>query len=173
MEKYFYELKKLARDINETSSLIQNDDKKLLEEKQISRQELWENYYDFENRINCHIWTLTYLNKNVRKEFLKLYDDSKIIKAEGECYARYTGRNGFNFDRNFANSVLEIGTLYRVVGGSMGHSKTDLVLEGFEKLRFNSVMFEIEGELPFKYEDSYITAEQIKEWKEKYSPTPQ
>jgi hypothetical protein len=164
MEEYCDSLKELSSDIRNTCALIQNDYEKLLNDKIITRQDIWENYYEFKNRMACHILVLTQLKERVSKEFLRIYDDSENIKVDDECYARFTGHNGYPFENRSANQLLEVGKLYKVVGGSMSQSNTDLVLEGFEFVRFNSVMFEIEGELPFKFEDFYVTHKQLKTW---------
>lgn len=66
------------------------------------------------------------------------------------CYATFTGRNGYELENKRANEVLTVGKIYRVIGGEMGQSYTYLELKGVNG-SWNSVMFDIEGELPFSF----------------------
>jgi len=77
--------------------------------------------------------------------------------TDSECWATFTGENGYPFENELANKRLTVGQRYRVVGGDIGRFHTDLKLEG-EEGSYNSVMFIIEGELPFKFEDNYFYA---------------
>lgn len=70
------------------------------------------------------------------------------------CFATFHGNGGYQIERENAAKNLEIGKRYTVIGGSIGQTKTDLVLQGVSG-SWNSVFFEIEGELPFTFEDSY------------------
>lgn len=71
------------------------------------------------------------------------------------CYATFTGKNGYPYQNKRANEILTVGKRYKVIGGEMGTYHTSLKLEG-ESGEWNSVMFDIEGEFPFSFEDSYI-----------------
>jgi hypothetical protein len=70
------------------------------------------------------------------------------------CWATFTGQNGYDYQREVAKQKLTIGHKYKVSGSKMGRYHTNLQLEGVDG-SFNSVMFLIEGELPFKFEDNY------------------
>ena len=70
------------------------------------------------------------------------------------CWATFTGEGGYDYEKEFTRKHLTIGQRYKVVGGEMGRFHTDLKLEGVNS-SFNSVMFLIEGELPFKFKDNY------------------
>lgn len=168
MEKEFNELKRLSIDVGNTAGFIQNDMKRLLEEGQATRSQLWDDYYEFKQRMSYHKIRLEQIEKEVTKKFLDFYDKSSTIKVKDKCYARFTGKNGWDFENEQANSILEKGKVYTVVGGRMGQSKTYIVLEGYENTSFNSVMFDIEGELPFRFEDSYVTREQLMNWAKEY-----
>jgi len=168
MENEFNELKMVSMDIKDTAGFIQNDLRKCLDDGVITRSELWDDYYEFKQRMSYHKIRLEQIEKKVREEFLKFYDESSTVRVKGKCYARFTGKNGYDFENKQANSILEKGEVYTVVGGRMGGMKTHIVLEGYENTSFNSVMFDIEGELPFKYEDSYVTSEQLMKWVKEY-----
>ncbi|AEC53053.1 hypothetical protein SCRM01_107c [Synechococcus phage S-CRM01] len=75
--------------------------------------------------------------------------------TETNCWATFTGKNGYPFQNEQANEELIVGQRYKVVGGRVNNWSTSLKLEGIPG-SFNSVMFLIEGELPFKYEDHYL-----------------
>lgn len=168
MEKEFNELKNLSMDLGNTAGFIQNDMERLLEEGQVTRSQLWEDYYVFKQRMSYHKIRLEQIEKEVTKKFLEFHDKSSIVKVKDKCYARFTGKNGYEFENKEANSILEQGKVYTVVSGRMGQSKTYIVLEGHENTSFNSVMFDIDGELPFRFEDSYVTREQLMNWAEEY-----
>jgi hypothetical protein len=58
-------------------------------------------------------------------------------------HARFTGQNGQDFERSLALNTLEVGRVYRVIGGEIGRNCTYLELEGdLPKRRWNSVMFD-------------------------------
>jgi hypothetical protein len=169
MENEFNELQMLSLNIKHTAGFIQNDMRKLLDAGILTRSELWDCYYEFKQRMSYHKIRLEQIEKKVSEEFLKFYDESSTVRVKGKCYARLTGINVYDFANNEVNSILEKGKVYTVVGGRMGGSKTYIVLEGHENTSFNSVMFDIEGELPFKYEDSYVTREQLMKWAKEYT----
>lgn len=70
------------------------------------------------------------------------------------CYATFTGKNGYPYQNQKANQILTIGQKYKVIGGKMGAYHTSLKLEGVDG-EWNSVMFDIEGELPFTFSNRY------------------
>lgn len=70
------------------------------------------------------------------------------------CWATFTGEGGWDYEQESTKENLTIGQRYKVVGGEMGRFRTNLKLEGVNG-SFNSVMFLIEGELPFKFKDNY------------------
>ena len=70
------------------------------------------------------------------------------------CYATFTGKNGYPAENERANEILTIGKKYKVVGGAIGSWRTALKLEDVIG-QWNSVMFDIDGVLPFSYDDSY------------------
>lgn len=73
-----------------------------------------------------------------------------------KCYATFIGKNGYPKDVPYAiDRGLVVGQKYVVIGGSMGQSHTSFVL--FDEINnkriigsFNSVMFDIEGDLPIE-----------------------
>lgn len=74
----------------------------------------------------------------------------------GECWATFRAEGSYPGQREHAKTVLTLGKRYRVIGGSMGGSHTNIVLANVSGV-WNSAMFDIEGTLPFTYEDSYTT----------------
>ena len=77
------------------------------------------------------------------------------MENDKKCYATFTGKNGYPHENERANQTLIIGKKYKVVGGTMGRWHTTLKLEDIIG-QWNSVMFDIDGDLPFSFEDSYV-----------------
>lgn len=76
--------------------------------------------------------------------------------TETNCWATFHGEGGYELQRIRAKEILTIGQKYKVVGGEMGRYSTSIKLEGIEG-SFNSVLFNIKGELPFRFEETYYT----------------
>jgi hypothetical protein len=82
------------------------------------------------------------------------------MENDKTCYAIFTGKNGYPHENERANQTLTIGKKYKVVGGTMGRCHTSLKLEDVIG-QWNSVMFDIVGDLPFSFEDSYVVREKV------------
>lgn len=64
-----------------------------------------------------------------------------------KLYARYMyPNNGYDYDKLLCKDNLILGNRYLVTYVSMGQSYTDISLEGFGNLSFNSVNFSFEDE---------------------------
>ena len=83
-----------------------------------------------------------------------------IMENDKTCYATFTGKNGYPHENERANQILTIGKKYKVVGGAMCKWRTTLKLEDVIS-QWNSVMFDIDGVLPFSYENSYVVKEKF------------
>lgn len=83
-----------------------------------------------------------------------VYDQTYRKMTNTDCWATFHGIGGYTMQNINANQRLTIGKKYKVIGGKINRFDTSLVLEGVEG-HYNSVMFDIEGELPFKFEDAY------------------
>lgn len=56
-------------------------------------------------------------------------------------YARYIGKNGYEFERNKADKVFDKEKQYKIVGGYLGDSSSAYEFEGIEG-SWNTVMFD-------------------------------
>lgn len=64
-----------------------------------------------------------------------------VKSAPGECWVRFTGRGGYPGERESALGKFVVGCFYRVIGGSMGQSRTTIRLNGVDG-EWNSCLFE-------------------------------
>jgi hypothetical protein len=67
-----------------------------------------------------------------------------------DCWATFHGNGGFPIQNTYAKSRLTIGVKYKVINCTIGGWETSLNLDGIDG-SFNSVMFDIEGNLPCKF----------------------
>ncbi|QGT54392.1 hypothetical protein b3_0148 [Synechococcus phage B3] len=67
--------------------------------------------------------------------------------TETNCWATFHGNGGYDIQQTHAKNLLNIGQKYKVTGASVGSWITFLKLDGVVG-SFNSVMFDVEGELP-------------------------
>lgn len=62
-----------------------------------------------------------------------------LFKGQG---VTFLGRGGYDSDEIFAfRSGLRVGEVYQVTGFEIGGWRSEITLEGFGKVKFNSVMF--------------------------------
>lgn len=55
---------------------------------------------------------------------------------------KYTGVGGYDHHKELGDKHLEVGTIYEVDHTEVYNWHTDVILKGFENLKFNSVLFE-------------------------------
>ena len=86
------------------------------------------------------------------------------------CYTIFLGEGGYPNEREKALATFEVGKQYTVIGGTIGRSRSNIIIEGFEG-EWNSVLFDVDI---FKapLEESYMrrTLEEMKSSGEYHSP---
>jgi hypothetical protein len=64
-------------------------------------------------------------------------------KERKPCLATFTGTGGYEYQREQANKVFEVGKQYLVIGGLMDRAYTSLRIEGIPG-DWNSVLFDFD-----------------------------
>ena len=57
-------------------------------------------------------------------------------------YATFLGKNGHDYQLEEAKNLLKIGEKYKIVGGELFDCSSSFLLDGFNNIYFNTVMFD-------------------------------
>ncbi len=68
-------------------------------------------------------------------------EDTMDIYSPKGTKVRFSGKNGTDFDQEFARKYLVVGGLYTISRTEVGSFSSDAILAEFPHSRFNTVLF--------------------------------
>lgn len=85
-------------------------------------------------------WVFTYIGDD--KMSVARYDEMRESFPVKGDYLRYTGKNGYDSDREYANKFMTVGQIFRLEVCEIGSSASTFTFKELPNKNFNTVMFE-------------------------------
>lgn len=127
-------ISKLQKILEQTKKMLQTNEFIILNTEKLQKQiDLLTQELD--------IFISKELTINNRSFKINLYTQDLDIQKEKNLELIYTGEGGSDSDKALANKYLKIGQVYKVKDINVLAWNTDIILEDFPNINFNSVLF--------------------------------